>query len=80
MPAQYVQDGPEHVNVTFSCPHGHKDITVRITLKQFFEIQSPNRRHIQDILSDHSPDERELFISGTCPECWDIMFKEKDDE
>lgn len=29
---------------------------------------------IQDALPGLSPEERELLISGTCPECWEYMY------
>jgi len=29
---------------------------------------------IQDAMPDLSPDIREMFISGTCPKCWEDMF------
>lgn len=33
--------------------------------------------HVQDVLPDWTPAERELyFISGTCGACWDEIFKE----
>lgn len=28
--------------------------------------------HIQDVFPAMSADEREILISGTCPECWDL--------
>lgn len=31
---------------------------------------------IQKAMPSLSLDEREKLISGTCPECWDEMFKE----
>lgn len=30
--------------------------------------------HIQRAFPDMSNDEREILISGTCPECWDILW------
>lgn len=29
---------------------------------------------VQDVLPNLSPSERERFISGICPDCWDAMF------
>lgn len=31
---------------------------------------------IQDAMPSLGQDERELLISGTCPECWDAMMAE----
>jgi hypothetical protein len=33
---------------------------------------------IQDAMPELSADLREMFISGTCPKCWDDMFGEFD--
>ncbi len=34
---------------------------------------------IQDAMPDVSPDLREMFISATCPKCWDDMFNNEDE-
>lgn len=41
-----------------------------------------DRECIQDVFPDSemSKDQREILISGTCPECWDILFKRCEDE
>lgn len=31
---------------------------------------------VQNVWPDWTPDQRELLITGTHPECWDEMFKE----
>ncbi len=36
--------------------------------------------HIQTVWPDKTPDERELLITGTHPECWDAMFPEEEEE
>ena len=35
---------------------------------------------IQDAFPDMSVDDREFLISGTCPACWEQLFKEETDE
>ena len=37
---------------------------------------------IQDVFPDSemTKDQREILISGTCPECWDVLFKRCEDE
>lgn len=35
---------------------------------------------IQDAMPDLSPDEREMLISGICPNCWEQMFGSDEDE
>lgn len=32
----------------------------------------------QVALPDLSPEEREMLMSGICPQCWDLMFPEED--
>ena len=36
--------------------------------------------NIELALSNHSPDERELFISGICSDCWDKMFSDDNED
>lgn len=36
--------------------------------------------YIQDLLKENSTAERELFISGTCDNCWQRMFGDDCDE
>ena len=35
---------------------------------------------IQNAMPQLSPDLREMFISGTCPKCWNDMFSEGEDD
>lgn len=36
--------------------------------------------YIQDVMDYLSPAERELLISGTCDNCWNILFPEVDND
>ena len=38
--------------------------------------------HVQDVFPYLSPEEREMLISGICPDCWEKMFppEEEDEE
>ena len=36
--------------------------------------------HIQDVFPEMTKDQREILISGTCPECWDVLFPKEDEE
>ena len=56
---------------------GKTVIIENITPLQFNELKQGNRRHIQDILYNIPKEERELFISGVCGECWGEMFGKK---
>ena len=37
-----------------------------------------NGELIQNAMPELSADEREMLISGICPDCWDNMFGEED--
>ena len=47
---------------------------VELSLEQIREIQAPNRRAVQDIVPELPAEQRELFISGMCSECWEQNF------
>ena len=36
-------------------------------------------RPIQEVFPDMSPENREMFVSGICPTCWNVMFDEEDE-
>jgi hypothetical protein len=38
-----------------------------------------NGTYIQNALSMLNKDDREMLVSGICPECWDAMFGDDDD-
>ena len=70
----------EKINVTVPCSFCNDEYTVEMTTSQFNELQSPHRRHIQDIIPELAPEMRELFISGMCPKCWDKLFSFEDED
>jgi hypothetical protein len=37
---------------------------------------------IQDILpfKEYTPEQREMFVTGICQECWDELFKDEEDD
>lgn len=49
-----------------------------VTEEQFQRLE--NGEHIQFVLPHFSDDDREMLISGTCPNCWDEMFPELEDD
>lgn len=60
-----------------------------MTCKSWFELEVDAERydrwrngegHIQTMLPELGPDERELLISRTCGACFDDMFDEDDEE
>ena len=36
-------------------------------------------RPIQEVFPDMSPENREMFVSGICSSCWNVMFGEEDE-
>lgn len=52
------------------CPFCFKIHNTPATIEQVLELDSPNRRPIQEIFPELTPAEREIIISGTCPDCW----------
>lgn len=54
--------------------------------KRSYVEMTPEQHHryyeqqafVQDVFPDWTPDQRELLITGTHPECWDAMFPEED--
>ena len=57
-----------------------KTFTLLVGKEDLAMYNSPNRPYIQDIFPYLTPAERELLISGLCPDCWDSMFSDFDDE
>lgn len=70
----------EKINVTVPCSFCNDKYAIEMTAAQFNELQSPHRRHIQDIIPELAPEMRELFISGMCPKCWDKLFSFENEE
>ncbi len=65
-------------NVTAVCACNCLETEIRISLtqSQAAELMMPRqtRRHVQDILPNHSKEVREVFISGTTPAEYDQAF------
>jgi hypothetical protein len=85
-PTQYeVVDlgGPDGIRVhTPQCFHCGKDGWVAMTYDQFLFAKDAFAKGalVQDAFPFLSPDEREMLISGTHPECWTAMFGDEDDD
>lgn len=60
--------------ITVSCRMCNTVHGLTVKKKDYEEYMSYGRRHIQDIFPYLNPDERELLISGICPDCWNKMF------
>ena len=70
----------EKLSVNVPCSFCNAEYIIEMTVSQFNELQSPHRRHIQDIIPELAPEMRELFISGMCPKCWDKLFSFENEE
>jgi len=55
------------------CPSCRQESIVKVNDKDYENWR--NGELIQRSFPYLSPDERELLITGICPECWDKMFK-----
>lgn len=68
------------MDISIKCPCCGKAGNVFLTIEQSlrYKLFKDGVGHIQDLLSDLSKDDRELLLTGICPECWKKM--EEDDE
>ena len=56
------------------CPHCHKLQTLEVNDSQYYDWMAG--KDIQRAFPNLSADQREIFISGICPECWEDIFGE----
>jgi len=62
---------------TIPCVGCGTTATFTMTEEQFNRFESDE--HVQNIFPDWSAEDRELLVSGTCPDCWDEMYGEDED-
>ena len=61
--------------MTKTCKTCGKNVEIPCDGKTFFALKNWKRRcSIQGIAPNLSPEYREMFISGICPECWNRIF------
>lgn len=60
------------------CPHCHKLQTIEVQVSQYNRWMAGE--NIQIAFPDLTADQREILISGICPECWDKIFPPEEDE
>ena len=68
----------QKINVETYCPMCHTYHYVEVNERDFYAWQSG--KLAQDAFPYLSAEEREMLISGICPECWAEMFSEDEDE
>lgn len=61
--------------ITKPCPYCERIQKVAVPESGFKAWKSGTR--IQDALPGLTADEREILLSGICPECWDANFSEE---
>jgi hypothetical protein len=60
---------PDLIQVTVKCPFCGEFKSVELNQKEF-ESYYHDGLLIQHALPFHTPDDRELLVSGICPSCW----------
>ena len=60
------------------CPHCHKLQTLEVDDSQYYDWMAG--KNIQRAFPNLSADQREILMSGICPECWEDIFGEDDEE
>ena len=68
----------QKINVETYCPICHQFHYVEVDERDFFAWQGGALA--QDAFPYLSADEREMLISGICPECWGKMFSEPEED
>lgn len=63
--------------ITKPCPYCERIQKVAVPESGFKAWKSGTR--IQDALPGLTADDREILLSGICPECWDANFSEEVD-
>lgn len=59
-----------HIGV--HCTHCGQVVELPITEERL--LSWDGRTHIQDHFPELTPGQREMFLSGICPKCWDEIF------
>jgi hypothetical protein len=54
------------------CPQCGDKLVLQLAGRQVYAYH--NTCLVDEVLPDSSPEDRERFITGICPPCWDKMF------
>lgn len=65
------------VNIHQKCPHCKQKFVFKISELDFIRWNH-YREHIQNVMPYFNEDQREILLSGTCPDCWNILFGKED--
>ena len=66
--------------VPFPCPMCGKEHDIHAITHEQAEMLRKDRWLVQEIFPELTPAQREVFITGTCPGCWDKLFGDENDE
>ena len=61
---------------TKSCPRCRQFKVFEVTVEQLQRFKMG--MHIQYVFPDMTPEDRERFITGYCPKCWDALFADEE--
>ena len=64
------------MKIQVTCPKCGKLQVLEVQDSQYNDWMAG--KNIQKAFPDLTPDQREILMSGICPECWDKIFSEDD--
>lgn len=70
----------DEVVISKLCSVENKRYEVSVSVAQANEMAKPARRNIQEILPNHSAEEREFLMSGLTPAEWNQTFRNYENE
>lgn len=71
----------ERITVCKICPQCKKEqIVANVDAENYYRWKFKGDINIQDALPDKTNDEREILMTGICPDCWNALWKDCDGE
>lgn len=64
----------EKVKIAVTCPQCGQQWEVEVFYEDYIEFTNGSHRLVQNTFSYLKPEERELFLSHICPDCWDRIM------
>ena len=71
------------IEVTKQCMCCGASVPLKVYEEDYIEFTTTprtQRRFVQDIFPYLAPQDREMFISQVCPNCWEDMFPSEDED